>query len=115
MKRKHFIKQLMAVGISPRSAAAFAEWAAVTGREYFKTLGALLNLRAWLIANTYRPDRVVYIERLQQCLQPIPPTLPSDMYSALRRRREKVATLDAMVKTISGVTLADMIPGGGQA
>lgn len=111
MTRKKFIKQLMAVDISPHSAAAFAEWVALTGRGYFKTLGDVLNVRAYLISHTYRPDKVVRIRSMHQTLQPIPPDLPHHLYESLKRERYKIATLDAIVSTIRGASLQSAMAG----
>lgn len=104
MKRKKFIKQLMAVGVQRDSAACLAEWSAATNRPYFQTLGRVLNTRAWLIGNIYAPENTVHIKGLDRCLRPIPAELPPHMFDTLKRQREKVATMDALVRVISATT-----------
>lgn len=111
MTRKKFIKQLMAVDISPHSAAAFAEWVALTGRRYSKILGDVLNVRAYLIGHIYRPDKAVRIKNMHQVLLPIPEGLPRHLYESLKRERYKIATLDAIVSTIRGASLQDTMAG----
>lgn len=111
MKRKKFIKQLMAVDISPRSAAAFAEWVALTGRGYLRTLGDVLNVRAYLISHTYRPDNAVKIKGMHQVLLPIPTELPRKLYESMKRERYKIATLDAMVGVMHGHSLPAVMNG----
>ena len=104
MKRKQFIKQLMAVGVQRDSAVCIAEWSALTNRPYVQTLGRVLNTRAWLIGNIYTPENTVNIKGLGRCLRPIPSELPPHIFDALKRQREKVATMDALVRVISATT-----------
>ena len=46
MKRKHFIKQLMAAGVPRNSAATAAQRVQASGRSYFHELGRRLNALA---------------------------------------------------------------------
>ena len=56
MKRKHFIKQLMAAGVSRNTAAKAAQRVQTSGRPYFHELGRRLNA---LAAATYYTGKAI--------------------------------------------------------